>query len=218
MNVDKLYINNTDIQTTYGFWLNWRELSAPKPQLDYQTIPGKNGRLDLSEALGSVYYDDRTIQIDMTYAGDDWHSDYEGFVSAYHGKKVQIKFANDPDWYWYGRLVVGEYSAKSHKMTMSANVFPFRLSISETVVTAEITATTEGNAQTIALTNDRMSVTPKVTVEGSTNGVHLKWGDLTATITNGNQYVTGLTLDEGTLNVLAWGDGTVTFTYRQGAL
>ena len=218
MVVDKLYLNNVDIQNEYGFWMNWRVLSAPKPQLDYQIIPGMQGRLDLSESLGDVYYDDRTIDIGMTHVGDDWYSDYERFVSNYHGKKVQIKFGNDPDWYWYGRIIVGEYSAKSHKMTASATVFPFKLSISETVVTQEVTATTEQTAHTIALTNGRMAVTPKVTVEGSTNGVHLKWGDMTAVVSNGNSYVTGLTLDEGTLNVLAWGDGTVTFTYRQGAL
>ena len=218
MVVDKLYLNNVDIQNEYGFWMNWRVLSAPKPQLDYQIIPGMQGRLDLSESLGDVYYDDRTIDIEMTHVGDDWYSDYERFVSNYHGKKVQIKFGNDPDWYWYGRIIVGEYSAKSHKMTASATVFPFTLSISETVVTQEVTATTEQTAHTIALTNGRMAVTPKVSVEGSTNGVHLKWGDMTAVVSNGNSYVTGLTLDEGTLNVLAWGDGTVTFTYRQGAL
>ena len=218
MNIDKLYIDNTDIYNEYGLLLNWRVLSAPKPQLDYKTIPGKHGRLDLSESLGAVYYDDRTISIDMTHVGDDWYSDYEKFVSAYHGKKVQIKFGNDPDWYWYGRIVVDDYSAKSHKLSASATVYPFKLSISETVVTQEITATTEQNAQTISLVNDRMAITPKVTVEGSTNGVHLKWGSMTATVGNGDSYVAGLTLDEGTLDVLAWGDGTITFTYRQGAL
>lgn len=218
MVVDKLYLNNVDIQNEYGFWMNWRVLSAPKPQIDDQLIPGKHGRLDLSEALGDVYYDDRDIKIDMTYIGTDWYHDYERFVSAYHGKKMQIKFGNDPDWYWYGRLIVNDYSAKSHKMRVNAMVFPFKLSISETVVTQEVTATTEQTAHTIALTNGRMAVTPKVTVEGSTNGVHLKWGDMTAVVSNGGSYVTGLTLDEGTLNVLAWGDGTVTFTYRQGAL
>lgn len=218
MVVDKLYLNNVDIQNEYGFWMNWRVLSAPKPQIDDQLIPGKHGRLDLSEALGDVYYDDRDIKIDMTYIGTDWYHDYERFVSAYHGKKMQIKFGNDPDWYWYGRLIVNDYSAKSHKMRVNAMVFPFKLSISETVVTQEVTATTEQTAHTIALTNGRMAVTPKVTVEGSTNGVHLKWGDMTAVVSNGDSYVAGLTLDEGTLNVLAWGDGTVTFTYRQGAL
>ena len=218
MDIDKLYLNNVDVQSQYGLWLNWRVLSAPEPQLDYQVIPGKHGTLDLSEALGDVYYNDRTIKMDMIHLGNDWYSNYESFVSNYHGKKVQIKFGNDPNWYWYGRVVVSDYSAKSHKLSVSATVFPFKLSISETVVTQAITATTEQTAHTIALTNGRMPVTPKVSVEGSTNGVHLKWGDMTAVVSNGNSYVTGLTLDEGTLNVLAWGDGTVTFTYRQGAL
>lgn len=218
MDIDKLYLNNVDVQSQYGLWLNWRVLSAPEPQLDYQVIPGKHGTLDLSEALGDVYYNDRTIKMDMIHLGNDWYSNYESFVSNYHGKKVQIKFGNDPNWYWYGRVVVSDYSAKSHKLSVSATVFPFKLSISETVVTQAITATTEQTAHTITLTNGRMPVTPKVSVEGSTNGVHLKWGDMTAVVGNGNSYVTGLTLDEGTLNVLAWGDGTVTFTYRQGAL
>ena len=74
MVVDKLYLNNVDIQNEYGFWMNWRVLSAPKPQLDYQVIPGMQGRLDLSESLGDVYYDDRTIDIEMTHVGDDWYS------------------------------------------------------------------------------------------------------------------------------------------------
>lgn len=218
MNIDKLYINNIDIQEQYGFWLEWRTLSAPKPQLNYQTIPGRNGSLDLSEALGDVYYEDRTLNLYMRHPDKDWYSDHEAFTSQFHGRKFQIKFGNDPNWYWYGRVIVDTYYAKSHEMRVSATVHPFKLALSETVVTQEVTATTEQTAHAVALTNGRMTVTPKVTVTGSTNGVHLKWGDLTAVVSNGEQYVTGLTLDEGTLNVLAWGDGTVTFTYRQGAL
>lgn len=218
MNTDKLYLNGVDIQSQYGLWLNWRVLSAPKPQLDYQLIPGKHGSIDLSEALGDVYYDDRTIKIDMTHLDGDWYADYESFVSDYHGKVAQIKFENDPDWYWYGRIVVSDYSAKSHRMTVNAIVHPFKFAISETVITKEVTAATEQTAHTVELTNGRMTVTPKVTVEGSTNGVHLKWGDMTAVVSNGSSYVTGLTLNKGTLNVLVWGSGTVTFTYRQGAL
>ena len=218
MNIDKLYINDVDIQEQYGFWLNWRVLSAPAPQLSYQVIPGKHGRLDLSEALGDVYYDDRSLTINMTHPSDEWHADYQSFTSAFHGRSCYIKFSNDDEWYWYGRVIVGQYDSEEHSLSMTATVFPFKLATQETEVETVVTATSQSNAQTISLQNGRMKVTPKVTVTGATNGVNLKWGTNTTTLGNGEYYVTGLTLDEGTLNVLAWGDGTVTFTYRQGAL
>lgn len=218
MTVDKLYLNDVDIQDQYGFWLKWRVLSAPTPQLDYQVIPGKNGRLDLSEALGDVYYDNRTLELGMTHPDDDWYADYELLVSVFHGKNCYIKFGNDSEWYWYGRVLVGEYNAREHGLSMTATVFPFKLATQETEVETVVTATSQSNAQTISLQNGRMKVTPKVTVTGATNGVNLKWGTNTTTLGNGEYYVTGLALGEGTLDVLAWGDGTVTFTYRQGAL
>lgn len=215
MTIDKLYINGVDIQEEYGCWLKWRTLSTPSPKTNYIQIPGRDGDLDLTEALGDVYYNDRNLQISLVHPSDVWYDDYEQLVSQFHGKQCHVKFGNDPDWYWTGRLNVGAYSAKDHDLSMTAKVFPYKLSASEITESVTVSGATEETAETVTLTAGRMNVTPQAVVTGS---VTLKWGSRTVALSEGTYYVSGLLLTSGENEVDVWGTGTVTFKYRNGSL
>lgn len=215
MTIDKLYINDVDIQEEYGCWLKWRTLSTPSPKTNYIQIPGRDGDLDLTEALGDVYYNDRNLQISLVHPSDVWYDDYERLVSAFHGKQCHVKFGNDPDWYWTGRLNVGAYSAKDHSLSMTAKVFPYKLSADEITESVTVSGATEETAETVTLTAGRMNVTPQAVVTGS---VTLKWGSRTAALSEGTYYVSGLLLTSGGNEIDVWGTGTVTFKYRNGSL
>lgn len=215
MTIDKLYIDGVDVQEEYGCWLKWRTLSTPSPKTNYIQIPGRDGDLDLTEALGDVYYNDRNLQISLVHPSDVWYDDYEQLVSAFHGKQCQVKFGNDPDWYWTGRLNVGAYSAKDHALSIAAKVFPYKLSASEITESVTVSGATEETAETVTLTAGRMNVTPQAVVTGS---ITLKWGSRTVALSEGTYYVSGLLLTSGENEVDVWGTGTVTFKYRNGSL
>ena len=223
MAIDKLLLNGTDIQTTYGFYLNWRKLSAPVPQVDERVIPASNKTVDLTETFGDVYYNPRTLEMGMTHPGDSWIADYDGLLANYHGQKCTIVFNNDQNWYWTGRVIIGEYDSKSHKLTMTATVFPFKLSTTLTTVSKTVSGVTEGNAQTVTLTKSRLKLTPKVTVVATgSNSVTIKWGgtghETTQALSAGTYYIKGLKVGSEDVTISVWGTGTVTFEYRKGTL
>lgn len=217
MTIDNLYLEDTNIRESCGFWLKWRTLSAPKAKERYISIPGANGAIDRTEALGEVFYEDRTLNIDMVHPESDWYSDYQELVSEYHGRKVKIAFSNDSDWYWMGRLSVGKYTAESHELTMTAQVYPYKFAVQENTYTATVDGATEATATELELDGSRMKTVPQVVVTTGSN-VTLKWGDKTATLASGTYYVDGLTVGNAGLTVSVWGTGTVNITYRRGTL
>lgn len=206
--IDNAVINAVSLQDL-GFYLKWRELSAPTTKTAYEDIPGAQGALDTTEAFGAVYYEMRTIKLDCIHPGDNWRSDYERLLSLIHGKNCKIVFDSDPDYYWTGRVTISGYAAKAHALSMSATVYPFKLKTDLTVVTAE-------GGETVTLTNGRMPATPTVT---NSDAVTLSWGEYSVTLSAGTHIVAGLELAENSeTDVTVEGDGDVTFIYREGAL
>lgn len=218
MKIDRIGIkgkNDNDfvmLDEMFGLYPAWRILSAATERTNFVPIPGMNGSLDCSEEFGEVFYEMRILNMDCVYIGSDWHSDYIRFSCRYHGRSVQIIFANDPAWYWTGRLSVSSFDAKSHKLTMQATVFPYKLSRNETVVTSA------GN-ETVTLRNGRMTVTPTVKIGGP---VTLAWGNYSKALSSTSYPATftiaGLQLPEGDTNVTITGANSVEFRYREGAL
>lgn len=224
MNIDKLSLNGVDIQETYGFYLKWRRLSAPEAQIDMIVIPGSDRAIDLTETFGDVYYNQRSIELGMKHPGDDWVDDYEGLLENYHGQICTIVFANDPNWYWTGRVIVSEYDSKTHSLSMSATVFPYKLSGTLTAVSATVDGVTEANAETVTLTRSRLKLSPKVTVvtDDDADSVNIRWTAggtvFTKSLSAGEYYIKGLKVGRTDVTISVWGTGSITFEYRKGTL
>ena len=213
--ISNAYINGRSLQED-GWYLKWRELSAPVPKIDLTSIPGKDGSIDQTEVFGDVYYEDRTLFLDMKYIGEkEWETAYSELLDAIHGQKCMVQFEKDPYWYWIARLIASNYKSKEHFLSMSGTAFPYKLYIVEESVSASVSGLVEGTAATVELAGSRMRTSPKVIVTGS---VTLKWGDATKTLSAGTYYVSGLKVGKEGMTVKVWGTGTVTFKYRKGAL
>lgn len=200
--IDNVYLNTTSLQDL-GFYLKWRELSAPAPKTSYEDIPGAHGAVDTTDEL---FYEMRELKLDCIHPNADFQSDYDQILSMFHGKQCRIVFASDPDYYWTGRVTVGGYSKKNHSLTMSATVYPFKFKNEETVVTA--------TDETVTLENGRMPVTPTVTNDAEAT---LTFGTSTVTLSAGTHIVAGLELSENSETEVTVA-GTATFTYREGTL
>ena len=221
MSIDRLKLKGaTDndyvaVDTTYGFHLKWRRISAPNVKTVYDEIPGANSSLDGTEELGEVFYEDRELDLGCILPSSAWQTPYQNLCSKYHGQRVKIQFTNDASYYWTGRLFVSEYDSKEHSLTMHAMVYPYKFKATETVVTKAVTT-----SDTVTLTNGRMRVVPTVTI---TAPVTLAWGSYSKSI-SASEYpatlrIEGLELapDSSTV-VTITGEATVTFKYREGAL
>ena len=198
-----------------GWYMKWRRLSAPKPKFDFIPIYGRDGSIDQTETLGDVFYEDRDVNVDMVYVGEDWNGAYSNLLNAVHGRSCYIQFADDPYWYWSGRLNVSEFDHKSRLLTMAGIVFPYKLNINKNEYSVSVSGATEQTAVELQLAGFRMRVSPEVIVTGT---VTLKWGEMTATLSDGTYHVGGLKVGIDGVTIKVWGTGSVTISYREGSL
>lgn len=209
--ITMVIIDGVNISTQYGFYLAQRQLSAPAVKEEYIDIPASNGEFDATDAFGEVFYKNRELVLDMIYPGRDFDDDLSALVNYLHGKKRKIVFSADPDWYYVGRLSIGNYDSSSHRLSVSASVFPYKLAVEETVVTSAVSGSTS-----VTLENDAMTVVPVVTNSAE---MTLTWGSGNSkTISAGTHQIAGLELLEGNTTVGVSGSGNITFTYRKGRL
>lgn len=208
--ITTLTIDSINIATTYGFYLVKRRLSAPELKEEYIDIPASNGEYDATDAFGEVFYKNRDLDLSLKYTGDAFDADLSDLTNYLHGKKRKIVFGSDSSWYHIGRISVGEYDSVSHRLAVSAKVFPYKLAVSQTVVSKTV-----NTSETVVLVNDFMPVVPVITNSAE---MTLAWGSNSKTIAAGTHQIAGLELAKGNNSITITGSGNISFTYRQGRL
>lgn len=187
-----------------------------EPKENYIDIPGGDGSLDLTEALGDIKYNDRNFEFKFTVFPPDnmTFEERQSFISAaLNGKRCRITLDRDCDYYWEGRVKVNGYLCDKNlkQIVITARVAPYKMMQNETVVSVE--ATTAG--ETVILTNGRKKVVPVITCTGETV---IEFGGVSYSLPAGTHKVLNIVLVEDANPLKVSGSGTVTFTYREGAL
>ena len=191
-------------------------ISVPEPNLTYLEVPGRNGRLDLSEALtGDVTYANRTIKLAL--AGNvsvaSWVERCKHIFNSYHGRMVKVIFDDDPDHYYQGRASVSDPQRVRNggQFSLTVDADPFRYDVELTAVTF----TGTNSSVTGTLVNARMPVCPAITVSAA---CELVVGSVTYSLLAGTRTVPAFILMEGSTEFTVNGANKVTFSYRQGVL
>lgn len=209
--IDKLYINNIDVQENLGFFLEWKIISNPEIKTVFQSISGADGAIDLTRANGRAFYEQREMSLNVIHASSEYQHDLD-VIKSLHGDECKMSFASDPEWYYVGTLAIGEYETKTHKLAMSAIVYPFKLAKIETAYTIK-------SSRTINVVNDIMPVAPKVDVIGGT--ATLAWKTYTKNLSEGSYYIDELVLAKNETVAITVTLGTasaVKISYRKGRL
>lgn len=196
------------------------DISPATPKTNYVDLPGADGSLDLSEALGEIKYQDRTHKFTFTMnPADDlseaaWEAKKTEVSNRLNGRACRITLDKDPDYYWQGRCTVDSYKSdkRLRQIVVSVRVKPYKYKQVETVVPFELTK----DEQTVSLQNSRRSVCPVITCTD----------DNTVIVFNGNTFNFGagqhqnlnIRFTEGINQVTISGTGQVTFTYQEGDL
>lgn len=210
----------------YHTWRDWglfqmgpASLSVPVVQTNYVEVTGRNGLLDLSTAVtGEPIYQSRDLSIPFMSLTDpeDWPGLYSQILNAIHGKALKIVLDEDPGYYYTGRLAVDfPFYDGTWQFSVTGVIYPYKLRQLETVVTANLST----EDVEIQLFNERMTVTPTITVDAKTT---LTWPGYSVALDPGaDQIIPALVLKEGENVVkahVASGTGTITITYRGGSL
>lgn len=109
--------------------------SIPDPEAKKHEVqvPGRDGTLDLTEALGGVYFENRTIDIDLNgnaVTSEQFQLKCSQLRNALDGKVCKVSFSDDPAYYWLGRVSVDAERLGRHHMSITLHVdaYPYKLS------------------------------------------------------------------------------------------
>lgn len=187
------------------------------PLTNLLKVPGRNGRLDLTEANGEVKYDSRDFQFTFVIApGDDLTFDerLSAVANALDGLRCKITLDRDPDYYWMGRCLLHKYNRSKNigKIIVKATVDPYKLKQGLTVATIELTE----DEQEVTLENGRMASVPSI--ECTDDGTTVVFGGNTYTLNAGTSKILDIRFVEGSNVLKLSGSGTITFRWQEGAL
>lgn len=188
-------------------------IGSPAAKVSTVEVPGSDLTLDFTEAFGGVHYKNRAITLTFLSLEpwDDQMAQDSTVKNALHGRKMQIIFDDDPEFYYVGRIDVGDWTfyKGAGKVEININAEPYKYKRVETIRTSE-------GDETITLRNSRMPVVPKITTSAE---VTLAWTGHSVTIAAGtNIVIPQLVLEQGATAITITGAADVSFRYREGSL
>lgn len=204
-----------DVHSYYDLNLVLSEVSIPPAtaKTNFVDIPGGDGSVDLTEALGEVKYKDRTCKFTFTvFPTDNFEDKKREVANLLNGRRCKIVVDKDPDYYWTGRCSINEYASDRnvHKIVVGAVVAPYKLKHDQTNVVVN-----SGENVTVTLQNRRKLAIPTITCTTESTVI---FNGNTITFNAGTQKNLNITLVEGDNEITVTTTGTVTFTYQEGDL
>ena len=191
-------------------------ISVPEPNTVLLEVPGRSGRLDLSEVLtGDVSYGNREIKLKLAAETnrEEWVDTCFHIFNKYHGRMVHVTFDEDPGHFYVGRASVSDPQrvASAGQLTVTIDAEPFRYEQEE----YEVTFTGAATALSGTVENLRMPVSPTVTVPSACQLFH---DSRIYELKKGTQAVPGLVLHSFENEISVTGAKSITFKFRRGCL
>jgi hypothetical protein len=205
-----------------GWTLAEWSLSPPVVVTQYIDIPGRDGSLDLSDALtdGIPRYHDREFSARLE-CSDGTRMEREtlirDMVNRLDGWKIEIRLPDDDDHYITGRVSVSRlYNDPAHGAVLVTAVCQPWLERTEMT---EYSVTAAQIEQTLVLRNaGRRAVCPVLTVAGAGADVRIAYRNFSYAMSEGSYQLPDLLLTTGEHIVTYSGTGTLTVRYREAVL
>lgn len=206
--------NGTDMYQAKRIVLENFTIAMPEAKIIKVSIPGRDGDLDMSEALtGFVNYHNRSIVLQFGITGSEveCESKKQYVMQLVSGKEMKIRFSHLAG-YFLGRCQITSITRERRHYTLevTCDCQPFRLAETEsTYVLALISG-----EKSLTCVNDGMPVAPTIYTTGATT---LKYQSKTYNLQSGMHRL-GFVFPTGHQTIKASGTGTLTIKYRKGVL
>lgn len=180
--MNTIYFDDINSYYDLNLILNPFEIPPAEPKTNYLEIPGADGDIDLTEALGEVKYKSRFASaVFSVLPSDDWEQKKSEVSNLLNGQRFNITKSSDPDWYFEGRCTVVDYKCDKFNRTITVDMHlkPYKVKKEMTVVSCD------SESQTINLYNYGKPVVPQIqlissaTIEFDGNSWELNRGDYT---------------------------------------
>lgn len=176
-------------------------------------IPGGDGSVDLTEALGEAKFKSRECSFTFTvFPYEDFEQKKTYISNLLNGRRCKIILDKDPEYYWDGRCSIKEHSSNKnlHKVVVGATVAPYKLKTRQTTVIVPA-----GESVATTLENGRKSVVPTIT---TAKDAKIIFGGDTYDLGAGTHTILNIELKYGKNQVTVTSTGDVRFTYQEGDL
>lgn len=156
-----------------GLILNKKTIGAASPKTQTVDIPGADGELDYTEYFGSIKYSNRTITLDFsTITSPSGYLElYSRLQKLLNGSNMEIRFSDDPDFHYIGRVTVNDWASNARvgKVVINVNAKPYKMKNAVTVVSAAVDSETAVNCPNLMKEAiPTISTTKEVTVKFGT--------------------------------------------------
>ena len=229
---------------TYNDWglliINNNYIGDPEQNLDFVSVRGRNGLLDISEALTSrPTYKSRPIKIELggIRERNNWDAVISDFRNKIEGQIIKLTFDNDPSYYWYGRCHIEGFDRVRRVGTFTLSIpkaDPYKYNVQEfnedwlwnpfnfetDYITEETEHTITGHTE-ITLPRGNMPVSPTIIVTNINTYLTVqKYGESRVIdLKLGENKVYAITVNDDFESILIFeGDGTFSINYRGGSL
>lgn len=209
----------------FNTWYDWKlvltakSVTPPTPKTNYVKLDGMSGTLDLSESLtNEVTYEDRTVTATFwTDYGNrkDREKLLNDITRAIHGKKIRLIEPDDTEHYFYGRVKIKSTlnNLAYAEFTIEATCEPWRYALTDSVRRVDVSSDDMTN---IVINNNGVkTLSPSIDVTGL---VTVKYEDITKTLREGTYKLPDIKLRQGVNVIGVSGNGSATFTYKEGDL
>lgn len=217
----------------FGMYLTKKEISFPSPKTEKVSVPGRDGDIDLTEALGvGVRYENRTLKFTFTTKNETmWAKSLSALADYLHGQKMKVILDADRSYYWYGRCTIDQFQTSKALNTIVVNcdVEPYKTQICGPYepwqwdpfcfvdgVIRDSKITVNGSAS-VNLVNERKEVSPTFTCSKAMTVI---FDGTVYNLAAGDNKMLDIRLQEGgnpvTFNCS--GTGTVQISYKGGSL
>lgn len=192
-----------------------KSIPLPEPKTISVDIPGRDGKIDLSNAFGEIKYENRTLTFDFDIFSNpsDWWKLREKIAQTLYDKKIKIILDQDSNYYYLGRCKITSFTTTftvAH-ISIECDCEPFKYKLTETSISNNLVA-----GETYTFSNLDKSVIPifelsdEATVEFEGNSYSLSAGThkvLDIIFKRGNNYIKIIS-----------GTGTMKLTYQEATL
>lgn len=181
-----------------------------------------------------VHYNRRVIHIELSGIKDrnEFLSVHSKIQNLLHGKKFKAIFSKEPNFYWVGRVAVGEINFYEivRNVTLDITVDPYKYDLQKSNEDWiwDIFSFTDGiineckdlivkNSLEVRLIGRRKHITPIFEVSES-NNLSVTFNDIKYMLADGQNEVVDIEIIEGINKLKFEGSGKVNISYRGGSL
>lgn len=136
-----VYFDNIHSFDDLGLILSAVEIPPAKAKTNYLDIPGADGSVDLTEALGEVKYNDRdgakftfTMNPDGDLSESAWEAKKTEISNLLNGKRCRVRLDKDPNYYYLGRCSVDNYLSdkRIRQIVVTGRFAPWKWKLNKT--------------------------------------------------------------------------------------